>query len=697
MSNNQSFLSSFVLGALVFFITPRSEAADDFTIFRPNFPEAAKLLSAPKDLIVKVSEQSVTVNGPMNGRSQSFSIGAGAKPWDLSGYQYVAADVRNAGEQEITIIARAEDPMRSSWDHFCESVVRVGAGKTASVLILLKRKNAPDASLQTLFPGMAALPNGYMPIWGGLDAAQVSRVTLTVETKATALKLELSALRATGICDASPLKQPGYFPFIDAYGQFSHADWPTKIHSLRDFETQKISEAAAMRAAPQPACWDQYGGYADGPKLAATGHFRVEKYNGKWWFVDPAGRLFWSQGITGVGFGGSTVVRGRRQFFSQLPPADEANPGNVNFYLANLKLKYGTNAEVKFAALSNERMHNWGINTLASWTSSEVTDLHQTPYTKMVAIGGAKLAPSLKLPDPFDDSFAPNARRTFEAERATTAKDPWCIGYFIANELEWRGGPEVINEVLTASPKRAGKQALVKMLQQRHGSITNLNVVWHTSYGTWNDLLVATNKVDAKAAVADFTAFNELLAERYYATCETELKRATPDKLNLGSRFHTVNPIAVRAAAQHCDVVSFNKYGTSIRSLTLPDQIDRPIIIGEFHFPAWNRSYTADASRGDSIEKQRADAYWYYVAGAVDNPLVVGTHWFQYLDQPLTGRPDGENWAVGFVDVTDTPYDELTQVSRELGASLYPRRLEAASSSALGAKAAEHASLPDKH
>jgi agarase len=74
-------------------------------------------------------------------------------------------------------------------------------------------------------------------------------------------------------------------------------------------------------------------------------------------------------------------------------------------------------------------------------------------------------------------------------------------------------------------------------------------------------------------------------------------------------------------------------------------------------------------------QTQRGDAYWYYLTGALANPLIVGTHWFQYLDQPLAGRPDGENWAIGFVDVTDTPYQELTKVSRELGSSLYARRL----------------------
>ncbi|MDZ7637752.1 MAG: hypothetical protein U5J83_05810 [Bryobacterales bacterium] len=37
----------------------------------------------------------------------------------------------------------------------------------------------------------------------------------------------------------------------------------------------------------------------------------------------------------------------------------------------------------------------------------------------------------------------------------------------------------------------------------------------------------------------------------------------------------------------------------------------------------------------------------------------IGTSWFQWVDQPVTGRMDGENYNIGLVDVTDRPYTEL--------------------------------------
>jgi agarase len=67
----------------------------------------------------------------------------------------------------------------------------------------------------------------------------------------------------------------------------------------------------------------------------------------------------------------------------------------------------------------------------------------------------------------------------------------------------------------------------------------------------------------------------------------------------------------------------------------------------------------------------RAEAYKNYVRSVLALPQFVGCHWFQYVDQALTGRFDGENYNIGLVTVTDTPYPELTQAAREINAKVY--------------------------
>jgi hypothetical protein len=44
------------------------------------------------------------------------------------------------------------------------------------------------------------------------------------------------------------------------------------------------------------------------------------------------------------------------------------------------------------------------------------------------------------------------------------------------------------------------------------------------------------------------------------------------------------------------------------------------------------------------------------------------------MDQALTGRPDGENYQIGFVTIADAPYPELVQAARDVAATMYPRR-----------------------
>jgi hypothetical protein len=40
-------------------------------------------------------------------------------------------------------------------------------------------------------------------------------------------------------------------------------------------------------------------------------------------------------------------------------------------------------------------------------------------------------------------------------------------------------------------------------------------------------------------------------------------------------------------------------------------------------------------------------------------PNIVGTHWFQYYDEPKGGRSDGEDLNMGLVDIYDQPYEEV--------------------------------------
>ena len=64
-------------------------------------------------------------------------------------------------------------------------------------------------------------------------------------------------------------------------------------------------------------------------------------------------------------------------------------------------------------------------------------------------------------------------------------------------------------------------------------------------------------------------------------------------------------------------------------------------------------------------QAERGRAYRHYVETAFALPELIGTHYFQWADQPSTGRFDGENYNIGLVDVTDRPYPELVAALKQ--------------------------------
>jgi len=51
--------------------------------------------------------------------------------------------------------------------------------------------------------------------------------------------------------------------------------------------------------------------------------------------------------------------------------------------------------------------------------------------------------------------------------------------------------------------------------------------------------------------------------------------------------------------------------------------------------------------------------------------MIVGAHWFQWHDQSVIGRWDGENYDIGFFDAVDKPNYSLIRAAESFGRTLY--------------------------
>ena len=278
--------------------------------------------------------------------------------------------------------------------------------------------------------------------------------------------------------------------------------------------------------------------------------------------------------------------------------------------------------------------------------------------------------------DPFAKEFRENVRKNLK-ERKEQLNDPWCIGFFVDNELHW-GGPEDLAKCALASPaEMPAKKAFAEDLKKKYsGDIKKLNGAWKTSYSDWNDFLAKT-EVPKGADSEDLKSFTRKIAEEYFRAIRDELKALAPNKLYMGCRFSGSNSLAIGAAAKYCDIISYNIYRDNLKDFKLPDGIDKPVMVGEWHFGSTDRGPFHPSLIMKADQNARAQAYYDYAKSALENPAIVGIHWHQFSDQAVTGRFDGENFQVGLTDVCDNPYSETISKVREIGYKMYDVRNKA--------------------
>lgn len=480
-----------------------------------------------------------------------------------------------------------------------------------------------------------------------------------------------------------------FMPFIDHYGQFKYREWPGKIHSDDELRAAAAVEEVDLAAHPGPSGWDKFGGWAAGPKFEATGRFHPVKHAGKWWLVDPEGNLFWSFGAIRVTPSSAmTPLNGtphpswrygrpmppRHAFFENLPAEDSPfakfykthdellvgaylKRGETEWYdfsSSNLYRKYGDGYYAKFADSCHRRLRSWGMNTIANSSDTAICLDDRTPYAERVECVSRFIEGSRgnwwKFRDPYDPSFTEGVRQALE-EHGREAHDPWCIGFFVDNEIVWGDGDtDLARWTLASSEDQPARKVFMKFLADKGVRPENVTVV-------------------------ELRAFTAMITEEYFRKTRETLKSFDPGLAYLGCRFCGAPYKVVEICAKYADVISYNLYTYSLKGWTLPSGIDRPVFLSEFHFGATDRGPFGRSLIECRDQNDRADAIRQFIVDALGNPLIAGIHWHQFSDQATTGRFDGEYFQVGLTDVCDSPYPETIAALRDIGYGLYERRM----------------------
>ncbi|EWH08638.1 GTPase EngC [Catenovulum agarivorans DS-2] len=500
----------------------------------------------------------------------------------------------------------------------------------------------------------------------------------------------------SGWKDGPRLEATGYFRTEKVGGKWSLVDpegylyFTTGIDNVRmsnattltgyDFDQTAINQRTADEVTPE----DSQGLNPPPPSAIPTRHLVSETRKNMFeWLPDYDDPLASSYGYRRGAHSGPLE---RGEVFS--------------FYMANLERKYGETTPYSYlkdwSKVTVDRMLSWGFTSFGNWIDPMYYQNNRIPYfANGWIIGDFKQVSSGNdfwggLPDPFDPLFAERADITVKTIANEVKGSPWCVGVFIDNEKSW-GRPEskvselgiVIHTLTRDGNDSPTKNMFTDTMKAKYGSISKLNKAWGTNVASWDAFQQGkiNSKLDVNNAtqIADYEQLLYNYAAEYFRIVDEALAKYMPNHMYMGVRFADwgmPKPV-VKAAAKYVDVVSFNLYkeGLTQNKWKFLEEMDMPTVIGEFHMGTTASGFFHPGLIHAANQEDRARMYKDYMRSIIDNDYFIGAHWFQYLDSPITGRAyDGENYNVGFVSVTDIPYNAMVKAARELHTELYERR-----------------------
>ena len=498
---------------------------------------------------------------------------------------------------------------------------------------------------------------------------------------------------------------------VDELGQWKDAQWQNKMPSEEALVAYLKTEHDRCRQSqgyPNPD-WSRYGGWTK-KRFEAKGHFYKVHDGRRWWLVDPDGCAFFSNGVCyGSRMGVHGFVDGMTEMFDFLPPKDdpkfrdawttadqipefvkrngiEAGRGRAmfNFARANMIRAFGPDWWEAWLTINTARLREWGFNTISVCVNNYF-DERVEEYLNRARIPFAwtlksfpKTTPQIfrDFPDVFSEEYAALCR-TFAEQIRPFVGNPYFIGYFINNEPEWlvQRATNPAQHLLATRNDCASKRALVDFLRRRYGDdIGALDAAWNLALASFDGLYEPIADADrlSDAAARDLGDFREVLIEKYVAVPTAALKAIAPDALNLGMRYASVTAEDF-AGDTLFDMFSFNCYSRNPgERLDLAERsTDMPLIVGEWHFGGSDTGLLSNALVNATTQTERGKACANYMQTAMACKQCLGIHYFEFNDQPLLGRFDGENMQHGLIDVCNQPHAACVERMQAVAVRMY--------------------------
>ncbi|MHC4143808.1 MAG: hypothetical protein ACYSUD_03415 [Planctomycetota bacterium] len=404
----------------------------------------------------------------------------------------------------------------------------------------------------------------------------------------------------------SPARRSG---LLDGNDQPYH-ECVERMRQFNSTEMYPIAIAAGQRSTTNPDKNRDLYGATRSIRGGATGFFRVEKIEGRWWFISPEGHGFISMGM------------------NHLDLAALKHSDNIHIF----RQRYDGDTEAFIRKGIAEPLREWGFNTIG-WSQECVGGVwmdpkrplrhsHEWTYRQFRTAGLPFIYNFVfaeiesfnfvaRYPDLFDDDFENWADYLARLICVDMADEPLLLGYADVPVPDFTSGRQ----------------------------------------GSWSEGLDLNNDADLRKL--------KRIVRRYFDVTTEAIRRYDKNHMLFGPRFRpgpSTPDWLIEIASGFFDVLLCNNFVPLKKFPGSPDRwyalTGRPILIADMAFLAPTELLKLPAGAPAYVPDQaaRGEAYVRFNQEALRRPHILGLHWCAFLEN--------RNRRSGIKNYLDEPYWE---------------------------------------
>ena len=389
---------------------------------------------------------------------------------------------------------------------------------------------------------------------------------------------------------------------------------------------------------------DEYGGFTT-LKSTATGFFRTEKINNRWWVIDPVGNAFIVKAVNSIKIG--TSPNNKIAFDSIYKTGDNwifqtyQQLKNIGFNSS------GSWSEVELIRNMNETRKTHFVST------TQLNILSDFAKTKEKKSANGEMSVLAYIFDADFETFVKNKCSKLEAIK----NDPNLLGHFSDNELAFQDN--LIKKFASINDKRNPAYLFLKKWLNEN-NVDSLNFT----------------KVQSEQ-------FSAAVGNEYYKIVAVNLKKFDPNHMYIGSRIHAAvkdNTYFLNSMDKYVDIASINYYGfwnlSEKHKKLFSTQLTKPYFITEFYTKGEDSKMGNITGAGWLVKTQndRGNHYQNFCLHLLKEANCVGWHWFKYQDNDPEDKladPSNNDSNKGIVNTRYQAYNVLTDKMKQINEQVF--------------------------